>query len=358
MSGIFGHLNLDDSDRVFNATQGQRAIYDVAMEYVNKVIGEMNAVYSCFIAETTSDFKRRYKLPGGGYLQKVGPNSKPGAVKAYGSWDVAFPLEEWAAGSASNRVERAYMSVAELENHLATITTQHVNTVRNEILKALMQSGQDTFIDPEHGSLAIEPLANNDAVVYPPVLGSVAEAAENHYYGSNYTAASISDTNNPFETIRTDLEEHFGVQSGGSNIVVFIHPDQKAKTEALTDYDAYVDRFIQPGADTDRPTNAPAGLPGITLGRTNGCWVQEWRFMPTGYLLGLHLDAPKPLIKRIDPADTGLGNGDLQLIAENEDFPFNESYWSARFGLGCGNRLNGVAVQLVASTSYSNPTLV
>ncbi len=138
MSGIFGHLNLNDSDRVFNATQGQQAIYAAAMDYVNKVNGEMAAVYSCFIDEVTTDFKRRYKLPGGGYLQKVGPNSKPGDVKAYGSWDVAFPLEEWAAGQGSNRVERAYMTVVELDRHLQTVTVQHVNTMRNEILKALM----------------------------------------------------------------------------------------------------------------------------------------------------------------------------------------------------------------------------
>jgi hypothetical protein len=77
--------------------------------------------------------------------------------------------------------------------------------------------------------------------------------------------------------------------------------------------------------------------------------------MPAEYLLGIHMDAPAPLRMRLDPADTGLGAG-LQLVAENERFPISSAFYRNRFGFGVGNRLNGVVVQLVASTSYTIPT--
>jgi len=67
MSTIFGNLNLNDTDRVFNATQGQRVIYDAVMEYVNRVNAEISAAYSVFISETTANYKERYHLPGSGY---------------------------------------------------------------------------------------------------------------------------------------------------------------------------------------------------------------------------------------------------------------------------------------------------
>src|SRR5512139_4267199 len=89
MAGIFGKLGLADTDRVFNATVGQQAIYDAAVEYVNKVNAEIDRALSCFVAETTSDYKRRFKLPGGGHLSRRGPDGRFGAAKAYGSWDVA-----------------------------------------------------------------------------------------------------------------------------------------------------------------------------------------------------------------------------------------------------------------------------
>lgn len=355
MAGIFGHLNLSDSDRVFNSTAGQQAIFDAASAYINMINADLDAAMSVFVERTTSDYKLRYKLPGGGRLQRRGEDGRFGAVKAGGQWDVAFPLEDLGAMIAANDVALAYMTVAELERHINTVVAQNVNTVRFEILKALLNNTERTFIDPLWGSLLVEPLANGDSVVYPPVIGSESEASENHYAGTNYATASISDTNNPLVTIVNELEEHFGVPAAGSNVAVFINTAEKAKIEALADFVEINDRFITPGQDTATVSGLPASLPGTVLGRSSGATVIEWRYMPATYLLGIHLDAPKPLIRRIDPADTGLGDG-LQLVAQDEQFPFEDSVWRHRFGLGVGNRLNGVALQTVASTSYSIPS--
>lgn len=363
MTTIFGSLNISDSDRVWNSTAGQGAIFDAVNAFVARQNAELNAAYSLFIERTTANFQEKYYLPGGGgYLQRRDSQGKPGSVKASGSWTTAYPLEDFGASMSWNDVDRAYMTAAELERHVLTVVNQNVNTVRFQLLRALFHKADDTFVDPLHGSLTIHHLANGDAVVYPPVLGSQTEATEDHYLESGYLVAAISDANNPYPTIAAELEEHFGAPSGGSNIAVFQPPSVTPYTRALTDFVPVKFSGVVPGMATDMAGAYPAEL--ARLGRVigymdgAGCWVVEWRSLPTAatpYLLGVDLDAPKPLIRRVDPADTGLGDG-LQLVSQETEYPFSDSVWRHRFGLGVGNRLNAVCMELAASGAWNDPT--
>jgi len=180
--------------------------------------------------------------------------------------------------------------------------------------------------------------------LYPPVIGSESEAIEDHYLATAYAATAISDTNDPFATIRDDLNHHFGDNVGGENIVVFINPAEEPETTALSDFTSVEDRFIRSGDNTDVPFNLP-GVPGIILGRVSGVWVAQWRWIPATYMLAIHMEEPAPLIRRVDPADTGLPSG-LTLVQTDERYPLSSSYWEHRFGFGCGNRLNGIAMEL------------
>jgi hypothetical protein len=357
MASILGALNLNDTDRVFQAVVGQDVIYSMAQEYLTNVQMEIDRLSSVFIAENTENFKERYKLPGGGRLQNMGfdPQTRPGTVKTKGSWDVAFPLASHQAGVAWTKVTMAYMTVRDMELHIQSVANQNINTSRHELLKSLFVNTQGAFSDPLHGSLTPEPLANGDTVVYPPVVGSTTEATEDHYLESGYAAANISDTNNPYVTIEADLVHHFGKSQGNDNVAVFINSAQKAVTEDLTDFDELNDRFVIPGTQTSRLTGLPTGHPGRVIGRTNGCWVIEWDWIPANYMVGVHLDTEPPLKRRVDPSDTGLAAG-LRLAYEDEDYPFSAEYWDNRFGLACGNRLNGVVMELGTGGSYTIPT--
>lgn len=357
MASIFGKLGLADTDRAFAGVVGQEVIYETAIEHVNLVNAELDRFLSVFVERTEERFKERYKLPGGGHLDQRGPDGRYGAAKAIGQWDVAFPLFDYGREVAIDDVSAGYMSVAELENHINTVTAQNVNTTRFQMLKAILNNTQGTYTDPLHGSLSIEPLANGDAVVYPPVSGSEDEATEDHYLESGYTAANISDTNDPFVTIVDDLLHHFGgAVTGGSNIVTFISPDERAKTEALTDFVEVPDQFIRVGTQTDVPVGLP-NVPGEIIGRhKHGSWVVSWPWMPSAYMLGLHMLEPGPLVRRVDPADTGLWRGGLSLVAQDERFPFTSSIWRVRFGFGGGNRLNGVVMELGTGGTYSIPS--
>lgn len=355
MAGIFGVLGLNDTERVFANTVGQAVVYDGISQLVSRYNQELRRAIRTFVEEETDSFKERYKLPGGGRLQRRGGYAASGAVKAYGGYDVCFPLDDFGAQLADTDIAIAYMTIQDLDRHLDTIFAQDANTVRFELLKALLNNAQDTVTDPLHGSLTVEPLANGDTVTYPPVLGSETEATENHYLESGYAASAIDDTHNPYVTIRDDLEHHFGADQGGGNIACFINADERPETEALTEFDPLNDRFITPGDQTATLKNMPHNAPGRLLGRVNGVWVYEWRWVPSAYIIGLDLDAPAPLKMRVDPADTGLGTG-LQLVSEDEQYPLQSAHYRHRFGFGCGNRLNGVVMELGTGGTYSIPS--
>lgn len=354
MSGIFGILGRSPSDDTMINTVGQRLVFDATQEYVARINAEIEAALAVFVEEDTEDYKERYKLPGGGRMQRRNQQSGGGAVRAYGEWDVAYPLEDFDDQIAVDDVEFAYMTLQEYQRHLDTIQARYTNTVRHEMLLKLFKNTNTTFVDKRKGSLTVVPLANGDAVVYPPVLGSDTEATDNHYLNAGYLATAISDSNNPYEMIREELVEHFGENAGGESIAVFINPAETAETELLTSFDPVPDRFVRTGDNVDVPVNLPR-VPGIILGRVSGVWVVQWRWVPATYMLAVHLDAPAPLKRRVDPAATGLPRGLAMVSDSTGDYPFREAHWRARFGMGVGNRLNGVVVEVSDDGAYTIP---
>lgn len=354
MSQILGLLGIEDfkADQTFVNTVGQTIVYEAVQEELNRINGELNQAISVFVDETTEDHTRRFKLPGGGYMQPRSRLARPGDVKVTGGWDVAFPLFDFGDAIASDSISMAYMSLKDLNLHLDSIQSRSVNTTRREILRAVMGNTVFNFLDENKGSLAVQPLANGDAVLYPPVISAEDDATENHYLVSGYASADVSDTNDPITTIVNDLTHHFG----DGDIVVFFNTAQSAKLQALTDFEDVVDLHIQPGANVNVPIGLPENLPGKVKGRhTEGAWVAQWDRIPSGYLFGIHLGASKPVIERVDPAYTGLPRG-VALVAKDEKFPMETSFYQMRRGFGVGNRLNGVVMQLKASGNYDIPT--
>lgn len=355
MSGIFGILGLQDGDRSFVNVIGQKVVYDASIELLERYNADLQKFMGWFVEETTEGYKERYKLPGGGRMARRGRLARPDASKAFGKWDVAFPLEDFAAGLGDDDVSMAYMTVQEFSRHLETIFIQNTNRVRFEVLKRLFKNTTTSFTDPIHGALTIQSLANGDTVVYPPVVGATAEATDNHYLESNYLVAAVSDTNNPLKTMRTELEEHFGVSTGGTDIMIFCGDNVTPYLEDLTDFVPIEDKYIMPGDDSARLAGFGAPIPGKLVGRSNGVWVVEWAHIPDSYLMAVDPGQPAPLKLRVDPSDTGLPRG-LSLMANESSAPLEQASWRNRFGVGVGNRLNGVVMELGTGGTYTIPT--
>lgn len=366
MAGLFGDLGLQDSDRLFAATTGQMLVYEESQRLLDQWNADVAASMAVFVDESTWMHKERYKLPGGGRLQRRSRNATPAAQKAYGQWDVAYPLEDFGAQLIQDDISMAYMTLAEYRRHFQSILIAGQNTVRFELLKRLFNNTASTFVDEIWGSLTVQPLANGDGTLYPPVVGSETEADETCYYGTNYVSSSISDSNDPTVAIINKLESHYGTPTGGSEIVIFCNQAETPYLRALKAFTPipYLhteQRFVSltvsvPGLpDEIQPGRGTWRVLG-TVGTNSGAVLVEWRYIPAGYMIGVHLEAPRPIKMRFDPPDTGLGQG-LQLVTQEFDAPFRSAFYRHRFGFGCANRLNGVCAQLVASTSYTIPTV-
>lgn len=354
MSGIMGYFTRSTTEDTYLNTIGQEQVFEAATRYVVDINADLEASMGFFVGPATPNYKFLYRLPGGGRMQRRAIGTEGGAVRSFGSWEVALPLEGFAARIVADEIDWAYMTVAELQLYLDNVQIQYVNTFRFEMLLKLFKNTNTTFKDRLKGDLTVVPLANGDTVTYPPVSGSESEATDDHYLESGYVATAINDTNNPYITMYNELVEHFVDRTGGENVVVLINSAETPETEALTSFDAIPDKDIRSGDNVDIPTNLPVA-PGRFIGKTNNCWVSQWDWMPSGYMMAIYLDAPPPLSLRVDPPETNIPQG-LFLKSGDQVAPFVGSRWGSRFGLGVTNRLNGVVMEVAAGGSYTIPT--
>ena len=346
MSWLYGLLGIHETQYDYVSKIGQELVFEATAKYLERVNQDMALALGVFVDGATEAHQERYLLPSGGYMQARGGGARSGAVKGLGQWDVGYPLLDFGDQIALTDVAMAYLSPAEYQKHVEGVVIRASNTVRREILHRLFNNSAYTFADPVRGNVTVQPLANGDGVLYPPVLGTMVETTENHYLTTTYAANAISDANNPYATIHDELAEHFSRSTGGQNIIVFINKAQAGLTRALKSFIPMADVYTVPASDQPQLVNLP-DLPSTAevIGRLDGCWVVIWDYIPAGYLLAVHGDEPAPLKQRIDPINTGLPRG-LALVRQSNESPLVSAEWRWRFGIGTGNRLNGVVLQL------------
>jgi hypothetical protein len=355
MASGYGVLTLGDATALVNQV-GQREVFETAREYIADYNAQIQAAARALVERVTEEYTARYYLPGGGQMQRRGGQAQSHAIRGYGYWDVAFPIEEFGDQVAGTRNALAKMSLEKYQTTLDTVLIRNANARRFEMLKAIFNNTARTFPDEEYGSLTIRPLAIvADAVTYPPLQGTTAETTLESYYESGYAASAIADANNPVEFIATKLRQRFG---DNDQLVVFFHLDQQAKVEDLTDFYEVDDPNIRAGANDDRLVNVPTDIPGTVIGRANGAWVSIWAQIPTGYAFGMSASQPRPLIERRQPASTGIGYG-LDLVTRSADaanYPFDQAHYEDHFGFGVGNRMNGIVLEFGTGGTFTIPT--
>lgn len=348
MSTIYGAIGIQDRNANVDAV-GQRLVFDTVNQFASRQEAELDTASRLFVQEETELYSETYFLPGSGMLQAANNLSRPGAVKSIGSWSVGYPIEDGRDQIANDDVTLAYMNGSQLDAHVSGVMNRYTNWKRFLMLRALLNKDNETVLDQIRGSITVKRLANGDTDVYPPIIGSATEATENHYYGTNYASGSISDTNNPIKTLSNELSEHFG----DGQKVAFINAADQDKIAALTAFYDKVPQYVTLGANGDTASASGLAVPGSFIGAANDVAIFVWNWIPSGYIFGLDAAQPAPLKKRVDSVASLRGFG---LVATQTEHPLNESFWRAREGYGVANRLNGVALQLVASTSYTTPT--
>jgi hypothetical protein len=362
IAGVLG-LDAQQSSNTYLRTVGTEAVYREVEAAVGMWNRQRDAMEAIFVGQTVENHTRRFYLPGAGRMQQMGfdPQTRPIARGVGGFWDVGFPLAEFADRVAASRTVYSYMTVADMDRHIAGVIATDANTTVNLILSAIFDNASWTYSDVTHGATAIQPLANGDAVVYPPKLGEDAGATANHYRATNYAASSISNTTDPFPGAVDLIERQFGIPTGGSPIIHFINGAQGAVVSALADFVPVTPNGIAPGDQTALVIGMPEGrmLPDrsrlLGMHAETASYIVRWDRIPPNYMYSTHMAAEPPLNRRVDPAGTGL-SGALTSIVSDFNEPFYDMQWIRRVGYAVANRLNGVVTHFVASTTYAVPT--
>lgn len=358
MSAIFGILGIDDNYADTIGSLGEEVVYSAAQQAVVAGSAEVTRLFNAFVEKETEAFHLVYLLPGGGRLQRLGEMTPADAQMRYNEWEVEFPLRPWGTQLAWSRRAMAHMSMQTFDTHLDSLILADLFVVRARILTAIFEDDNLTFTDPIHttADLTIRRLANTDGSLYPPIVGSETDADGQHYLETGYTVANIVDGDSPIVDTRDEVLHHFGGRGNNDRNFVYFHgTDQTDYLAALTDYVRVPDQYIRSGEDTAVPFGLP-DVPGRIHGRCQGGWLSEWAWMPDTYGIGLLLEVPAPLIKRVDPAWTGLGTG-LHLVATEENYPLTSMHWEHVFGFGCGNRLSACVIEVSGEDgSYTPPT--
>lgn len=350
MSTLLGILGISDVNirlAVLNTEEVYDAVNQVAMQFQR----ERDEAFRVFVEDTTTMHQSTYKLPGSGYMQRLDRHGRPLEERPAGSFTTAYLLETFGTAYGWDRETYAYMTAQDLDNMSTSAMLRNANSHRFEILKAFFNETNDAYVDPLYGALTIRRLANTDGTLYPPVLGAQAEAEAQHYITSGYAASAISDTNNPFLTIRNLFEDRIS----GGQIVAFINPAQRTAVEAMASFVEKTPEYTVAGQDTAVLAGGLPSVPGTVIGAVSDVLISEWRAgVPAAYIAAVNLGQPGPLRMRQHPHAELQG---FKLEAEEETDPLFKRTWRDRFGYGAGNRLNGVAMELKVAAGYDTPTI-
>lgn len=341
----YGFIGLEHLAARRVADGNVRVVADAVQASVDEYNRQANAALRELTRRTT-EYKVRYRLPGGGTLQPLDEWGNPLVVRSEGYHDVAFPIQQAGTAWGNNRVTRALMTVEEANDETLSALQRDADWMRRHMLGALFDNTTWTFADEEHGNLTVQPLANGDAVEY--LRRSGANATDNHYYAQ---AAAIGDAANPFDTWYTELNEH---PENAGPYVAYIPGNLKSSVKGLTNFIDATDPNVNPGVmATQLAGRIDRGFGDTVLGYVDNIWVVEWEALPDNYGIVVARGAKTPalMMREFDsPALQGL---------YRENFSPDGNLMEFRFirmaGFGAYNRVGALAFR-IGNAAWATPT--
>lgn len=310
----------------------------------NEHARQVQELLTAFAAPTTMH-QERFALPGAGTLQPLDEFGNPRVVRDAGHYDVAYPLRGAGTAFGDNREARAYMTVQEMNRKTIENQRRDADWIRRHMLAAILNNTSYTYEDTRWGNLTIQPLANDDSVVYLKRDGTT--ATNDHYLAQ---ANAIDDSNNPYPTIYDKLTEHPGNEGP---FVAYIASNLVATTENLTDFVPVSDTAVRVGANSDELVQSiDVGFGHELIGRVNRVWVVEYQNLPDNYIVAHARGAGEPLAMREHVPQSLRG-----IITEQFSLDGNvqETRLVRYAGFGARNRV-AAAVMQIGNASYQIPT--
>lgn len=344
---LYGFRNLKDEFFERLTTLGGDVVSTAIQESVEVHNQQMDALLGLF-ARRTTDYTSRYKLPGSHRLQPLDENGRARPVKPSGYYDVAWPIFDAGTAWGANYKALAKMTVEDANRITAEMLKADKVWMRDQMMAALFAVATYSYVDPQYGSVTVQPIANGDTVVYSR-NGSAVSSIDTHQLA---TASAIADVTDPIPTIVTELNEH--PQNDG-DVIILVPSNLKADFTNLAAFSAFVDPNLRDGANTRTVAGAGPGVavPGEVLGYHDAkAWIVEWKALPDNYAIATTANADPALALREEPEAVLQG---FKKVGERNDHPFYENQWARSAGFGGWNRV-GAVVQRFGNGTYAVPT--
>lgn len=354
-SVAYGFVGLQDifNMRVAGSTAPRvwDAISDSLAEY-NRILEGLLGTLS----QRTVVAMEQVELAGSGTLQPIDEWGNPKPVLPSGNYQVAYPIQGGGTAWGDNRISREFLTVEDMNRFTVDAMQRDKDWLLRHALAALLTNTTWSYDDKSPvgngkglGPITIQPLANNDSVVYGRTAG-VPAAADNHYLAQ---AAAISDAANPFPTIANELNEH---PSNRGDIAAYVASNLVQSIGGLTEFVEVGDADILPPASAEQVRAVPAEVLGPgrkVLGKTrSGVWIVEMPTMPSDYLMAVSLGADPVLRQREYDAANVQG---FFPEYHNEDGNRHITRMMRYCGFGVRNRVAAVVMR-IGNAAYAIPS--
>lgn len=338
---------------------------DRAMRDIQQFAAEYNAKVQELerdLASRGTDVQSQYGTSVGGEMQPYGEVGETEATRGGQPWPVAYPIRAFRSRKMYTEQVLQGLTLDKLQQHILQEAVSNFETRRKMILRALLGSANYTFDDGTTnedwprmglGSLTIRRLANADSSVGEVMVNGSAVSVGTlaHYFGTNNATLAITH----FETAYAKLK----AVGHARDVVVRIAPGNENAVKALTDFYRLEDaRIVDPTKKYSRVTS-PRAIGRLHTNNMDAEVIVE-DFMPTGYVFmndraGGEDDKPVRIRERPEPVYKGWRLVQDETRASYGEASLRNKRWEYIAGAGVRNRVNGVAFQIVASATYTDP---
>jgi hypothetical protein len=306
---------------------------DAALAAHNRIESELLADF----VERTTDRLRRYGSTDSMSMDEVDEYARADAQKIAAGATVGIPMRLYQITLQWTRKFFQTATPQELAAQTASALDADSKVIQREIKRALFGPTNYNFTDRlvDNVSLAVKRLVNADGAAIP--LGPNGEtfngSTHTHYLYTASTSLAAADMNGLIETVI----EHHATAYLDARLIPGGGQTGNQATRSIDSYNL-----------NDRAIGVySAG------GVSAEIWVKPW--VPAGYLFCWVMGAPVPLVMRTRRADTG----NLELVADNEQYPLRARTFEREFGASVWTRTNGAVLFVDAGSAgaYVAPTI-
>lgn len=356
-------------DRVWEAISALSTAHNRITAELIETFAEVSTTRYGRVGNTDSTNMEEITEHGTAQPQKVTSGAFQGwPLKKYGN------ALQWTADYFRNA------QVSEIAIQFTAAITADMRLIQRLIKSALYLSANYTFIDVlvDAATLPVKALQNADSFPIPP--GPNGElfnsATHTHYIGCTaaWSGASVAQKTADATALVNTILEHYNE----GEVQIVVNTAQVADMLLLTGFVAYNDQRIIKAITADRTDFKFLNMTNIynrAIGLFNGAevWVKPWAI--AGRIAAYITNQEKPLrirvrgtgIEQNEGKPTGIlgnssdpssqtGNGDLQFVAEFDQYPLRCKQYRRELGVAARNRLSAACLDVV-NTTYTDPVI-